>query len=115
METFETYDLRQLDPNRGVLATITHWRPRVKDPDPDHPGEKATASVIYRRRPRQVALAEVVVRLLTVVNPCPTGAPSVPIPICKDIVCCTHRVLVLPLLIRRRCMPFCKPMSGSIV
>ncbi|EFH85737.1 hypothetical protein [Ktedonobacter racemifer] len=42
METFETYDLRQRDPSGGVLAMMAHWRPRVKDPNPDHPGEKAT-------------------------------------------------------------------------
>lgn len=43
MKMFDTYDLRQFDPNGGVLVLTTYWRPRTKDPDPDHPGEKLSA------------------------------------------------------------------------
>jgi len=43
MKRFDMYDLRQFDPFGGVLVMTTYWRPRVKDPDPDHPGEKLSA------------------------------------------------------------------------
>ncbi len=34
------HDLNTLDPNGGVLAHMTCWRPRPGDPDPEYPGEK---------------------------------------------------------------------------
>jgi hypothetical protein len=34
------YDIGRLDPNGGVLAHLTCWRPRPGDPDPEQPGEK---------------------------------------------------------------------------
>lgn len=43
MKMFDKYDLRQFDPNGGVLVLTTYWRPRAKDSDPDHPGEKLSA------------------------------------------------------------------------
>jgi len=33
-------DIRQLDPNGGVLVSTTCWRPRPGDPNPELPGEK---------------------------------------------------------------------------
>jgi hypothetical protein len=35
-------DLHTLDPRGGVLVTTTYWRPCLTDPDPEHPGEKAS-------------------------------------------------------------------------
>ena len=34
------YDIGRLDPNGGVLAHFTCWRPRLGDPNPEQPGEK---------------------------------------------------------------------------
>ena len=34
------HDINNLDPNGGVLAHMTCWRPRPGDPDPEFPGEK---------------------------------------------------------------------------
>ncbi len=34
------YDIGRLDPNGGVLAHLTCWRPRPGDPNPEQPGEK---------------------------------------------------------------------------
>ncbi len=40
MVMFDTYDLRQFDPNGGVLVLTTYWRPQAGDPHPEQPGEK---------------------------------------------------------------------------
>jgi SEC-C motif len=36
-------DLYSLDPNGGILVVTVYWRPSVKDPNPDQPGEKLFA------------------------------------------------------------------------
>ncbi len=41
MDMFDTYELRQFDPNGGVLVFTTHWRPRAGDPHPEQPGERS--------------------------------------------------------------------------
>jgi hypothetical protein len=37
-----TQELGDMDPEGGVLVLTSYWRPRLRDPDPDHPGEKLT-------------------------------------------------------------------------
>jgi hypothetical protein len=43
MDTFNSLvnaDLRSLNPNGGVVAITTYWRPRLSDPNPEQPGER---------------------------------------------------------------------------
>lgn len=40
-DTLKSSDLRNLDPNRGVLTLTAYWRPQQGTPDPEMPGGKA--------------------------------------------------------------------------
>jgi hypothetical protein len=45
MERFDlplTQHLGNVDPQGGVLVLTSYWRPRLRDPNPEHPGEKLT-------------------------------------------------------------------------
>ena len=35
-----TQELGDMDPQGGVLVLTSYWRPRLRDPNPEHPGEK---------------------------------------------------------------------------
>jgi hypothetical protein len=46
-------DLSRLDPGGGVLVYTAYWRPAPKDPDPEHPGEKASIVSYLPVAPKQ--------------------------------------------------------------
>lgn len=80
------YDIGRLDPNGGVLAHLTCWRPRPGDPNPEQPGEKLfMKSYIYQLMLKLFVLVAAAKSLAPVASRYHIGDHSAQIQACKDI------------------------------